>query len=208
MTPSHFYETVNLCGKIDKEYRFLELGTSTGIPFFNLLSVDKKFTVDLKIPDFLKEYENAYEMTTDVFFQTTQLKNFNLIFIDADHRYMQALKDYNSSVNLLEKSGIIVLHDCYPPSESLCDDYFCSDSYKLLEVLSRTGQEVFYSKEHFGITLVKNPKLIDEFSVNHNLSYREFIEKMSLYDNCIEYPEFLLSIIENSIQKNKSHDNS
>lgn len=198
MTTNHLYESYNVCGKVKHDLKFLELGTFDGVAF-DSLTFSNKYTVDLTIPELLKDNPNAFEQSTDEFFETTQLKDFDLIFIDANHNIDQVVKDYNSSVEKLTQGGVIVLHDCYPPSEDYCDPRLCSDSYKLLEALARTEQEVTFSKENFGVTMITNAKPLDWRHVNYALDYQTFVTKMEhqFKSTELEYNELLLNIIQN-----------
>jgi hypothetical protein len=198
MTPNYLYRAYNICGKVNPNLKFLELGTSTGVAFSSL-TFNNKYTVDLKRPDLIQRHPNSFELSTDEFFATTELTDFDLIFIDANHDADQVLRDYNSSVSKLREGGVIVLHDCYPPTEEYCDPRFCSDSYKILEALARTGQEVTFAKEDFGVTLVKSPKQLDWRHVNRSLSYTSFIDKMEYrFKNTeVEYHDLLFDLIEN-----------
>ena len=55
--------------------------------------------------------------TSDEFFEKNQ-KTFDCIFIDGLHEYKQVNKDIVNSIKFLNKDGIIILHDCLPPSIS------------------------------------------------------------------------------------------
>ena len=55
--------------------------------------------------------------TSDEFFEKNQ-KTFDCIFIDGLHEYKQVNKDITNSIKFLNKDGIIILHDCLPPSIS------------------------------------------------------------------------------------------
>ena len=198
MTPIYLYKTFNICGKLKTNLKFLELGTSTGVAF-NSLTFDNKYTVDLKRPDLIQGHINSFEQSTDDFFATTELTNFDLIFIDANHDSEQVTRDFNSSVSKLAPGGVIVLHDCYPPTEEYCEPRFCSDSYKILEALVRTGQEVTFSKDDFGVSIVINAKPLDWRHVNHTLNYETFTNKIENQFKSIElsYTELLLDLINN-----------
>ena len=198
MTPNYLYKTYNICGKVKPDLKFLELGTSTGVAF-NSLTFDNKYTVDLNRPDLIQGHPNSFEQSTDEFFATTELTGFDLIFIDANHDSEQVLRDYNSSVSRLAPGGVIILHDCYPPTEEYCEPRFCSDSYKILEALARTGQEVTFSKDDFGVTMVTNAKPLDWRHVNSTLSYETFTNKMAnqFKSTELEYIDLLLDLINN-----------
>ena len=58
-----------------------------------------------------------YRGTSDKFFKKN-LKKFDCIFIDGLHEYSQVRKDILNSIEILNKDGIIILHDCLPPSIS------------------------------------------------------------------------------------------
>ena len=58
-----------------------------------------------------------YKGTSDKFFKKN-LKKFDCIFIDGLHEYSQVRKDILNSIEILNKDGIIILHDCLPPSIS------------------------------------------------------------------------------------------
>lgn len=70
---------------------------------------------ELEIQDYIslidgeikKEFINS---TTDTFFTITQGR-FDVIFIDADHSYEGARKDYDNSLKHINKGGIIIFHD-------------------------------------------------------------------------------------------------
>ena len=51
--------------------------------------------------------------TSDEFFKNNK-KNFDIIFIDGLHHYHQVKKDIINSINAINDSGIIFLHDCLP----------------------------------------------------------------------------------------------
>ena len=53
--------------------------------------------------------------TSDKFFAQNK-SNFDCIFIDGLHEYDQVKKDIINSIKFLNKNGIIILHDCLPPS--------------------------------------------------------------------------------------------
>lgn len=53
-----------------------------------------------------------YKDTTDEYFkQLSKTAKFDVIFIDADHSYEGAKKDYDNSLKHLSKEGLIIFHD-------------------------------------------------------------------------------------------------
>jgi hypothetical protein len=59
----------------------------------------------------------TFRGTSDEFFLQNK-KNFDCIFIDGLHTYDQVIKDIKNSIQFLNKDGVIILHDCLPPSAS------------------------------------------------------------------------------------------
>lgn len=75
-----------------------------------------------EISDFIKEaldYVSSKTQlafinnTTDSFFDFPEAKDqkYDVVFIDADHSYEGARKDYNNSLKHINKSGLIIFHD-------------------------------------------------------------------------------------------------
>ena len=50
--------------------------------------------------------------TSDLFIKNKD--NFDIIFIDGLHHYKQVLNDIKNSLNILNKNGFILVHDCLP----------------------------------------------------------------------------------------------
>ena len=104
---------------------YLEIGVATGANFLQI-EAEKKIAVDPKfrIPGGYTsdEFIEYYEMTSDDFFETKSeiLTKYGLdiVFVDGLHRYEQSLKDVLNALKFLNDSGVIVMHDCNPSSES------------------------------------------------------------------------------------------
>jgi Methyltransferase domain len=71
---------------------------------------------------------------TDDFFSENEEK-FDIIFIDADHSFDSVKKDFINSLEILNKFGIIFLHDTDPLNEYWAQKDFCGDSYKIIDWL-------------------------------------------------------------------------
>ena len=80
-------------------------------------------------------------MSTDDFF-----KNFkdmvDIVFIDADHNYKSVVKDFENSLKILNKLGIIFLHDTDPITKKYTDPGYCGDSYKIIEYILNKHSEL------------------------------------------------------------------
>lgn len=113
---------------------YLELGVYIGetlVPISKM--VDRYIGVDIN-PHPLIEPVNMFYGTTDAFF--AQNKNmYDFIFIDADHKMNSVHSDLMQSLAILNKGGLIILHDTDPIRAELLQDGYCSDCCKIRDVL-------------------------------------------------------------------------
>ena len=93
--------------------KYLEIGVYHPKLNFDLINTNFKDGVD---PEPRRPV--SYEMTSDEFFEKHSTnKKYDIIFIDGLHTYEQTYKDVINSINLLNEGGVIVMHDCNPPTE-------------------------------------------------------------------------------------------
>ena len=99
-----------------------------------------------------------FNTTTDEFFKNNS-KTFDVIFIDADHKYESVLKDLKNSLNVLNHNGLIILHDTDPEDKKYYDQGFCGDAYRVVNDLEKMGLDsVTIPSGHEGLTLIKRKK--------------------------------------------------
>ena len=79
--------------------------------------------------------------TTDNFFLNNDEK-FDIIFIDADHKYESVQKDFKNSLKILNKHGIIFIHDTDPMYQNLTEPGYCGDSYKMIKFIKDNYSEL------------------------------------------------------------------
>jgi hypothetical protein len=119
---------------------FLELGLANGVNHKSMLKIVPNCVgVDIA-RKFEGEIPRFYQMTTDEFFEQNTEK-FDIIFIDAYHKYEQVVKDFENSVKCLEDRGIIFLHDTDPYHEHMLNNNLASDSYRMNEYIRREHPE-------------------------------------------------------------------
>ena len=89
-----------------KKYKsYLEIGCFKD-DTFNNIKISKKIGVD-------PESGGNVRMTSDQFFNKNN-DTFDIVFIDGLHIFEQVRKDIKNSLNILNKNGIILVHDCLP----------------------------------------------------------------------------------------------
>ena len=137
---------------------FLELGIYKGDIIRNA-STFVKNCVGVDIVDNIGESKNFtfFKSTTDDFFKTNNLK-FDIIFIDADHKYSSCIKDFENSLKILNYNGIIFIHDTDPISIKYTDFGYCGDSYKMNKYIYDNHPEldlITLPMTEAGLSLVK-----------------------------------------------------
>ena len=110
---------------------YLELGISNAHNIHAIVPYCKRCVgVDIKdIRDF-KDFE-FYHMDTLEFFKQFPC-NPDIIFIDANHNFDYVKRDFCNSLSILNRHGIILLHDTDPTEKKLLQSQFCSDAYKIV----------------------------------------------------------------------------
>jgi len=135
----HHSDFIAKIASIYKPNLYLELGLYKGetwkkvSPFCNkMVGVD---IVDRQLGG------EIYIETTDSFF-THFRRNIDMVFIDADHSFESAKRDFINCYNLLNDGGIIIMHDTDPESDHLFSSGYCGDSYKIVSFLEDNFQNV------------------------------------------------------------------
>lgn len=130
----HHSDLVVQIVKLTNCKRYLELGVYKGKTFNKVVPlVESAVGVDaiyceLKTGEFICG-------TTDFFFKTYKGLPFDVIFIDSDHSFESAKKDFDKSVKILNKHGIIIVHDTDPISKEYTASGYCGDSHLLVDYI-------------------------------------------------------------------------
>jgi len=104
---------------------YLEIGVSTG-ETFRRVAAPRKIGIDPIAPTAAVQREVArpgaefHRMTSDQFFAThagtLQQQGIDVAFVDGLHTYAQSLVDVHHCLRYLTPGGVILVHDCNPPS--------------------------------------------------------------------------------------------
>jgi hypothetical protein len=85
-----------------------------------------------------------YLMKTDDFFNHNKglgLK-FDVVFIDADHCFESAKKDFYNALDVLNEFGIIMMHDSDPISLEYTNPGYCGDSFRMIDHIIENHPEL------------------------------------------------------------------
>lgn len=104
---------------------YLEIGIFKGGCFVPIKS-EAKIGIDVCPPvkaveDILSDSVKYFQMTSDEFFETQsglfEENKIDVAFIDGFHSYEQSLRDVENCLKYLSEDGVIVMHDCNPPTQ-------------------------------------------------------------------------------------------
>jgi len=130
---------------------------------FNNIKIKNKLGVD---PNPIIKQNNIFVGTSDLFFMKNK-STFDLIFIDGLHLENQVDKDIMNSLNCLNEGGMILLHDCNPPTEMHQRDNYCVDgkypswngtvwkSFAKLR-MTRPDLEMYVIDTDWGVGVIRN----------------------------------------------------
>jgi len=181
----------DLIKKIIKEKKFnsyLEIGCDDDYSF-SQIEVEKKIGVD--------PYSGGnYKGTSDEFF----LKNsecFDCIFIDGLHEYDQVYKDIINSLKFLNEGGIILLHDCLPPSihQQAVPRYkrtWNGDVWKaIVNIRTNANYDTVTCYIDHGVSIIRKQKNVDRLNLNinnfKNLKFKDFYYNYKKYMRLMDY---------------------
>jgi len=176
----------------NKNYKkYLEIGCHND-EVFNKISIEK-IGVD-------PVSGGNFRGTSDEFFKKNK-SNFDCIFIDGLHEYKQVKRDILNSIKFLENDGIIILHDCLPPSidrQRVPRTRYTwnGDVWKaIVEVRtwSHVGTYTILSDQGLGIIQKKyNSDILNLKITNFDkLSYKFFYENYPILMRTIYFEEFI-----------------
>jgi|TARA_B110000305_G_scaffold175160_1_gene193738 hypothetical protein len=155
---------------------YLELGVRDNINF-EAIKCKTQMSVDIN-------GKAKYTGTTDEYFTQTNIPNYDIIFIDANHDKEFVVRDYNNSIEYATKW--VLIHDMIPPKKKHATSDRCSDSFRVLHyMMSNTNIELYPMDENLGLTLIKMPATkIKLDNASTNLTYelfKSFITNKKVY---------------------------
>jgi hypothetical protein len=105
---------------------YLEIGIFVG-ENFSRIKAPVKVGVDPAPMYDPKNGEILLKVTSDDFFNSRPNYAFDIVFIDGLHEAEQVYRDVMNSFDILNQGGVILLHDCNPPTEKHARPEYTSD---------------------------------------------------------------------------------
>lgn len=133
----HHSDFIQTIAKVYNPELYLELGLYHGETINKVSSMGIKcIGVDVS-PIQQKQNQVIYNCSTDEFFQKNLPIHPDMVFIDADHKYESAKRDFENVLNIIADNGVIILHDTDPMSEKYVGAGGCGDVYRLIDDLEK-----------------------------------------------------------------------
>ena len=176
--------------KLENYKSYLEIGCDNDENFSQINLIDKVGVDPLK--------GGTLRMTSDEFFLENK-RNFDIIFLDGLHTYEQTIKDILNSLKILNKKGVILIHDCLPKKiwnqvVPRMYGHWNGDVWKAI-VHARTLEhaDVYTCKADHGIGMIFNRKNTNCLKINStnfkNLKFSDYYNNHNAYMNLVEYKD-------------------
>ena len=169
-------DIINYCISLFGFDSYLEIGYGDGKNYKNVRCLNKK------VVDPFKE-KPCIKMFSDDFFKSNKEK-FDLIFIDGDHSCRQVLRDVENSIKFLNQDGIILMHDCSPPTKRYEAKDTCGDAWKTIPLLRKKKSiDTCVIDTDLGIGAIRlsnNRNVFNDKNLNYDNFYKldySFLEK-------------------------------
>lgn len=169
------YRVINAVSGIE-DMRYLELGVGTGwtldrVAARHKLGVD----VDARLARGRGVGPVVETATRDFARDVGPFLAADVAFVDADHDYESAVRDYDFAAEVVGPGGLVLLHDMVPPSESYTARHLCSDSYRLwVQLVAVFPANVVTLDEDFGLTVVFHPATVGTLPPERRASWEDF----------------------------------
>ena len=142
--------------------RYLELGIDRAHCFHAVAphfkesyAVDRSQDSINKITVPVSLISKVFPMTTDEYFEKYCKEMFDLIFVDARHKWENVRKDFDNAINHIKEDGLIIVHDTYSPNKAFSKH--CVDAWKLQPYVRKSyiGLQYINLPFYFGISIIK-----------------------------------------------------
>jgi hypothetical protein len=125
------FDLLKKISEINGAQSYLEIGLGCGDTMRHLQHIPVRVGVDPN-RDIARKLCTAFHKTTSEEFFAVNEQDFDLIFIDGDHRYAEVRDDlFDASCHLTER-GVIVLHDMSPETEEKEKPIWSGDGWKAM----------------------------------------------------------------------------
>ena len=186
------YDIIKKIIEKKKYSSYLEIGCFEN-ETFNKINIDKKVGVD-------PNSGGNVRLTSDNFFKINK-DTFDIIFIDGLHTYDQVKRDITNSLNVLNKNGTLLLHDCLPQkvrdqASPRAHDHWNGDVWKAL-VECRTLKDIdtytCFADEGIGVIFKRPNQNILKLNCKNfkKIKFKDYYYNYKEYMNLVDVKDLL-----------------
>lgn len=154
-----------------KYTRYLEIGCA-GDASFHGVSCEEKVGVD-------PARGGTLRMTSDEFFALAS-EPFDIILVDGDHSHPQVHRDVGNGLRLLKSGGVLVMHDCLPPTHQHEGPGFCGTAWRAFAKTRELPDIESYCLDlDWGVGIVEKKRNTTPIRIGRrmdDLSYSDFLK--------------------------------
>lgn len=151
--------------------RYLEIGCA-GDTSFHGVSCKEKVGVD-------PARGGTLRMTSDEFFALAS-EPFDIILVDGDHSHPQVHRDVGNGLRLLKSGGVLVMHDCLPPTHQHEGPGFCGTAWRAFAKTRELPDIESYCLDlDWGVGIVEKKRNTTPIRIGRrmdDLSYSDFLK--------------------------------
>jgi SAM-dependent methyltransferase len=153
---------------------YLEIGSGDGHNF-NKIKCETKIGIDP-----IGKGKDIAVMQSDEYFTHNEDK-FDLIFIDGLHHSEQVERDILNSWKVLNKGGVILIHDIKPSNEEMTliprnSKEWTGDVFKCWHGLKSTKLKLSYIDEQYGLGCIKKSNHKLEIGFTSDISFVDYFD--------------------------------
>ena len=130
-------------------------------------------------------------MTSDQYFKEHK-ETFDIVFIDGQHDCDQAYKDAMNALGVLNKGGVIVMHDCHPENREMQETYhgqifWTGDVWKAyVKARTELPYEMYVIDHDFGCGIIDTAKKRRKKTSGLPTDMKDM-----KYDDFVNHPEWM-----------------
>lgn len=169
---------------------YLEIGYGEG-RCFNNIECSQKTSVSPNLKDSSSKNKKFIKGNSDDFFNVNK-ETYDVIFIDGHHSKEFVSRDICNSIKILNKNGIIFVHDLNPTTKEAEEHFILGDGWKSFVELRCTNDnlEMYVIDDDQGVGVIRRGRQ-KKLNINCKIEYENLEKNRKEWLNLISVNEYL-----------------